>query len=71
MTTTILVTACCADTKEVKVTSDTGNGPEEVVLQDGEDVSLYVHEPEHFVTVKEVDKAQVERGPGGPGCEKC
>lgn len=69
MTTTITVSACCADTKEVKVNSDTGNGPEEVVLQDGENATVYVHEPEHFVTVTEVDK--VAQADGGPGCEKC
>lgn len=56
MTTTIIIEALCAPTKEVVVDSDTGHGRTAGTLQDGESLTLHVHEPEHFVKVQEVDK---------------
>lgn len=56
MTTTVYVSACCSREKEVVMLYDTGYGEIEEVLQDGEERTLYIHEPEHYLTVKEVDK---------------
>ena len=56
MTTNVTIDAHCADTKEVFVHSDTGHGDETVVLQDGESITIAVHEPEHHVTVYELNK---------------
>ena len=56
MTTKVIVEACLADTKEVKVSIKTGAlSVEGHTLQDGESGEYYVHD-DRVITVKEVEK---------------
>lgn len=55
MTTNVVVTAHCADTKEVKVSIHTENTGEAYTLQDGESGEYVVYD-DREITVKEVEK---------------
>ena len=55
MTTNVVVTAHCADTKEVKVSISTESTGEVHTLQDGESGEYYAYDDREIV-VKEVEK---------------
>ena len=56
MTTNVVVTAHCANTKEVKISvTDNGESVEEITLQDGEGADRVVYDGRE-ISVKEVDK---------------
>ena len=56
MTTTVIVQAHCADTKEVIITvEELGNRVEEFTLQDGEEKELVVYD-NRVATIIEIEK---------------
>lgn len=60
MTTTVKVTAHCADNTEVHVRISHPKHPSEIkVLQDGESVEVYAYD-DRIISVKELPKAALE-----------
>jgi len=59
MTTSIKVNAHCANDKEVHIDYADNRGPQQEIIQDGEEFKTVVYD-DLSCTVKEVEKAQAE-----------